>query len=163
MADNDHETRISIDERRSSERRLEEQNREVRLSVAESKLNMHGVMLESNQELTARLVDRLDLHIQESTRRDEDIRSELANVTVAITANNAAVISLTHVVADATDAIKEVSTLSRNNQIDLIKIDTARHTLAKIGGILVIVCSAIWGVATYVIDHTESKPTVIKK
>ena len=142
MADNDHE---------------------IRLAVAESRIEMHSFLMESNQELTAKLVDRLDLHIQESSRRDEDIRSELANVTVAITANNAAVISLTHVVADATTAIKEVSTLSRSNQIDLIQINTAWHTVAKVASIAVIVFGAIWGVATYVIDHMDTGSTVVKK
>ena len=143
---------------------MTEKDHEVRLAVAESKLEMHSIMLESNQELTARIVDRFDLHLQESMKRDDDIRSELANVTVAITANNAAVISLTNVVADATEVIKEVSIITRNNQIDLVQINTAWHTVAKVAAVVAIVVSGIWAVGTYVTEKYEHQQIIeIKK
>ena len=133
----------------------ERRTNDVRIAVAESRLDSHAQMLENNQELTAKLVDRLDVHIQESMKRDEGIRSELAKVSVAISENNSAVVNLTTVVGEATTAIKDISAITRDNQLDLVKIDTAWHTVAKVATIVAIAVSSAWGLGTYVLDRMD--------
>lgn len=141
----------------------ERRESDVRIAVAESRLDAHAQLIENNQELTARLVDRLDLHIQDGMKRDENIRSELSNVTVAISENNSAVSNLTTVVSDATSAIREISNITRNNQLELVKIDTVWHTVAKIAAIVVVAVSAIWGVVTYALDKADTPIVTIDK
>lgn len=140
----------------------ERRENDVRIAVVESRLDGHSLMLENNQELTARLVDRLDLHIQDGIKRDDSIRTELAGVSLALSCNNLAVNNLTSVVTEATNAIKEVSDITRGNQLELTKIDAVWHTLAKVAAIVVLAVSGLWAVVTYVIDKNDTPKVMVK-
>lgn len=63
----------------------------VRLAVAESRLDSHAQMIENNQELTAKIVDRMDTHIrdqghqvQESTRVIDECRGAIVELKTAV-------------------------------------------------------------------------------
>jgi len=126
---------------------------ETRLAVAETRLNSHEHAIDHMQHTLEATINRLDTHIVDSSKRDEKIREELANVSVAIAENNVAVTALSGVVTEATVALKDVTKVAKENQVELVKWDTIAKTIAKIAGVAVIVVSGTWAVFTFVVDH----------
>jgi hypothetical protein len=68
---------------------MTEENKEfqlaVRIAVAESRLDSHAQQIENNQEMTAKIVDRMDLHIREQGARDIEITNVINDCRLAIT------------------------------------------------------------------------------
>lgn len=56
----------------------------VRVAVAEARLDSHAQMIENNQELTAKIVDRMDIHIREQGHRDVEITKVIDDCRIAI-------------------------------------------------------------------------------
>ncbi len=124
---------------------MQEKSNETRIAVTESRLDAHAQMLENNQELTAKLVDRLDGHIQLSLARDDRIQENLSNVTIAVT-------KLSSTVTEATEAIKVLTPAVTEGKEALHEWKTIRKTIVVIATVLVTLGSGTWAVFTY-FDH----------
>lgn len=135
---------------------MPEKSHETRIAVTESRLDSHAQMLENNQELTAKLVDRLDGHIQLSLVRDERIQENLKDVTVAVT-------KLTAGVAEATTTLKSIVPIVQDNNLTIVQWTTVKKTIIAVVAAVTMVVSGGWAVFTYVTSHDGSIPAIQQK
>lgn len=135
---------------------MNSENELIRLAVAESRLDGHQQLLENHQELTARVVDRLDLHIQETNRRDQELQNNFTQVTVAVT-------HLSGTVSATNETLKKLATMAENNQSNLIEWKIGWKIISKIAVILGIVISSGWAVFTFAVDHDNTFKVEVNK
>jgi hydroxymethylglutaryl-CoA reductase len=119
------------------------------LDVVEARMDFHEHRITQNEELTTRLIEKLDEHIQTNTQRDLEIQRNLANITGAMT-------GLTGVVSETNNTLKSIAALAEKSNAKWIKFDAAWKTIATVATVVTVVIGGLWTVGTYVADRTDT-------
>ena len=82
----------------------------------------------------------LDQHIVDESENDQRLQSGMEHLTVSLDQTNV--------------SLKELSVVVSGVNIKQVKIDTVWTTLSKIGTVIVIVVGALWGIWTFVVEHS---------
>lgn len=128
----------------------------TRLAVAESRLDSHQQMLENNIELTARIVDRLDTHIQDSNRRELDMSNNLVQVTAAVT-------HLSSTVSETNSTLARMAKMAEGNSTTIGQWRASWRALAAAASLTAMFVSAGWAVYTYQHPAPAPAPVTQKK
>ena len=102
-----------------------------RVSVLETQVDSHAVQLEKNQELSMKLIDRLDKHMESNASRDIQIQENLTQVTVAVG-------ELTNVVAQTNTTLQTIAGITNSNNKTITIWDTSTRAVVKF--LVAIVC-----------------------
>lgn len=133
--------------------RRQDVNMETRVAVLEVQVDNHATKLEQNQEVSNRLMERLDTHMTSSAVRDEMMQQNLTQITVAVTA-------LSSNVAQTNETLKTISGLAEGSNVRWIKVDASVKTISKIIAGAILVISGLWAFYTFGIEHPESVPHI---
>ena len=120
----------------------------TRISILEVKIMNTDDKLAANQETTAKLVDRLDSHIQAATQRDTEMQQQLNKVSYSV-------LNLSDNISVTNDTLKEIAKMAGKSHDQLVKWDTIAMTVIKVATVLSVIIGAGWTVYTYV----DSKQT----
>jgi hypothetical protein len=110
--------------------------------VAESRLDNHQQLLENNIELTARIVDRLDTHIQDSNRRELEMSNNLVRVTEAVT-------HLSATVGETNSTLAKMARMAEGHSTTIGQWRAGWRALVTAATVAGMVVSAGWAVYTY--------------
>ena len=136
-------------ERRIRKTPVDEERRVTeKVAVLETRVNYHDYRLVQNEDLTKRLIEKLDEHIQTNTERDLEIQRNLANITGAVT-------SLTETVAETNNTLKSIAQLATRSNAKWIKFDAAWKTIGVIASAASIFIGALWTAGTYFAERAE--------
>ena len=127
------------------ERRLDE-----RVSILEVHVDNHATRLEENQELSHKLIDRLDKHMEANAVRDSKIQENLTMVTIAVT-------ELSTTVAQTNDTLKVIAGIARESDKTIVRWDAISKTIIKLVTIIAMLIGAAWSVYTFSVQY----PTAI--
>jgi hypothetical protein len=125
------------------------------LDLVNSRLDLHEYRLSQNEELSTRLIEKLDEHIQTNAERDIEIQRNLANITGAMT-------NLNTTVAETNNTLKSIAALAERSNAKWLKFDSAWKTIGTIATVVCVVIGGLWTAGTYVADRAVPVKTTGK-
>ena len=124
------------------------ENMETRVSVLETKVQANTVKIDETQNMITKFFDKLDRHIEEETQHDIELQKGMIKVTDVVE-------HLTAELSHTNTTLKEFSEMTKGNNIQLVKLDSAWTTVLKICGVIVMVISGVWLVWSFTMNHPE--------
>lgn len=122
-----------------------------RVSVLETQMEAHASRLEENQQLSNKLIDRLDNHMVAAAERDSMLQNNLTQVTLAVT-------HLSTTVEETNSTLKKIAGIVDEDNKAIRDWKMITKTAGKMIGIVVTVVIGFWTVFTWTYSHLESKP-----